>query len=58
MNLNGQELPNSQSNDTDLSNTDYIETENNDTYDMNDTYVCIIHIIRIIILSLYIISIT
>lgn len=25
-------------NDTDLSNTDYIETENNDTYDMNDTY--------------------
>ncbi|WP_204171393.1 replication initiator protein A, partial [Staphylococcus sp. GDY8P69P] len=38
MNLSGQELPNSQSNDTDLSNTDYIETENNDTYDMNDTY--------------------
>ncbi|OEK18876.1 replication protein [Staphylococcus saprophyticus] len=33
-----KELPNSQSNDTDLSNTDYIETENNDTYDMNDTY--------------------
>ena len=25
-------------NDTDLSNTDYIETENNDMYDMNDTY--------------------
>ncbi|RIO44813.1 replication initiator protein A [Staphylococcus saprophyticus] len=25
-------------NDTDLSNTDYIETENNDTNDMNDTY--------------------
>ncbi|MFQ3845879.1 replication initiator protein A [Staphylococcus shinii] len=25
-------------NDTDLSNTHYIETENNDTYDMNDTY--------------------
>ncbi|MEB8116109.1 replication initiator protein A [Staphylococcus saprophyticus] len=25
-------------NDTDLSNTDYIKTENNDTYDMNDTY--------------------
>lgn len=24
-------------NDTDLSNTDYIETENNDTHDMNDT---------------------
>ena len=30
VNLIGQELPNSQSNDTDLSNTDYIETENND----------------------------
>ena len=38
MNLNGQELPNSQSNDTDLSNTDYIEIKNNDTYDMSDTY--------------------
>ncbi|MBC3081275.1 replication initiator protein A [Staphylococcus capitis] len=25
-------------NDTDLSNTDYIETENNDMYNMNDTY--------------------
>lgn len=25
-------------NDTDLSNTEYIETENNDTHDMNDTY--------------------
>jgi len=25
-------------NDTDLSNTDYIETENNDTHDMNDTH--------------------
>lgn len=25
-------------NDTDLSNTDYIETENNDRHDMNDTY--------------------
>src|SRR5699024_10477895 len=25
-------------NDTDLSNTDYIETENNDTNDLNDTY--------------------
>ena len=31
-----KELPNSQSNDTDLSNTDYIEIENNDTHDMND----------------------
>ncbi|MDW4066265.1 replication initiator protein A [Staphylococcus saprophyticus] len=25
-------------NDTDLSNTDYIKTENNDTHDMNDAY--------------------
>ncbi|MBU7218844.1 replication initiator protein A [Staphylococcus gallinarum] len=25
-------------NDTDLNNTDYIETKNNDTHDMNDTY--------------------
>ncbi|PTI73897.1 replication protein [Staphylococcus succinus] len=38
MNFTDQELPNSQYNDTDLSNTDYIETENNDTHDMNDTY--------------------
>ena len=38
MNLSGQELPNSQSNDTDLNNTDYIETEHNDTNDLNDTY--------------------
>ena len=38
VNLIGQELPNSQSNDTDLSNTDYIETENHDTNDLNDTY--------------------
>lgn len=38
VNLSGQELPNSQSNDTELNNTDYIETENNDTHDMNDTY--------------------
>ncbi|MCG1324355.1 replication initiator protein A [Staphylococcus epidermidis] len=36
MNLSGQELPNSQSNDTDLSKTDYIETKNNDMNDMND----------------------
>ena len=36
VNLSGQELPNSQSNDTELNNTDYIETENNDTHDMND----------------------
>ncbi|HDH4185519.1 TPA: replication initiator protein A [Staphylococcus aureus] len=38
VNLSGQELPNSQSNDTNLSNTNYIKTENNDTYDMNDIY--------------------
>ncbi|SUJ86698.1 replication initiation protein [Staphylococcus aureus] len=36
MNLSGQELPNSQSNDTELNNTNYIENEDNDTYDMND----------------------
>ncbi|MDR8671653.1 hypothetical protein, partial [Staphylococcus aureus] len=28
--------PNSQSNDTELNNTNYIENEDNDTYDMND----------------------
>ncbi|WP_341637031.1 replication initiator protein A [Staphylococcus casei] len=38
VNFTGQELPNSQYNDTELSNTEYIETENNDTHDMNDTY--------------------
>ncbi|MFQ3854407.1 replication initiator protein A [Staphylococcus sp. 2S1] len=38
VNLSAQELPNSQSNDTDLNNTDYIETENNDPNDLNDTY--------------------
>lgn len=38
MNLSGQELPNSQSNDTKLNNTDYIETKNNDTYDMNNIH--------------------
>ncbi|AMG40526.1 TPA: replication initiator protein A [Staphylococcus aureus] len=31
-----KELPNSQSNDTELNNTNYIENEDNDTYDMND----------------------
>ena len=36
MNLSGQELPNSQSNDTNYNNTDYIKTNNNDTYDLND----------------------
>ena len=37
VNLSGQELPNSQSNDTENNDTDFKETENNDTYDMNDT---------------------
>src|SRR5699024_449336 len=32
-----QELTNSKSNDTEFNNTDYIETENNDTNDLNDT---------------------
>lgn len=36
VNLSGQELPNSQSNDTELNNTNYIENEDNDTHDMND----------------------
>ncbi|MGC7572923.1 replication initiator protein A [Staphylococcus epidermidis] len=41
VNLSGQELPNSQSNDTDYNDTNYndtnyIKTNNNDTYDMND----------------------
>ena len=36
VNLSGQELPNSQSNDTDCNDTDYIKTNSNDTYDMND----------------------
>ncbi|MFB2694634.1 replication initiator protein A [Staphylococcus aureus] len=31
-----KELPNSQSNDTDYNDTNYIKTNNNDTYDMND----------------------
>uniref|UniRef100_UPI0039AF16B7 replication initiator protein A n=1 Tax=Staphylococcus pasteuri TaxID=45972 RepID=UPI0039AF16B7 len=39
VNLSVQELPNSQSNDTDLNNTDNIETDNNDMYDMNDIYI-------------------
>ena len=38
MNLSGQELPNSQYNDTNLNNTDYIETEHNDKNDLHDTY--------------------
>ena len=36
VNLSGQELPNSQSNDTENNDTDYIKTENNDTDDLND----------------------
>ena len=36
VNLSGQELPNSQSNDTNNNDTDYIKTNNNDTYDLND----------------------
>ncbi|MDS3868585.1 replication initiator protein A [Staphylococcus hominis] len=36
VNLSGQELPNSQSNDTDYNDTDYIKTESNDTDDLND----------------------
>lgn len=36
VNLSGQELPNSQSNDTNYNDTNYIKTNNNDTYDMND----------------------
>lgn len=36
VNLSGQELPNSQSNDTENIKTENIKTENNDTYDMND----------------------
>lgn len=36
VNLGGQELPNSQSNDTDYINTDYINTKGNDTDDLND----------------------
>lgn len=33
-----QDISKSYANDTDLNDTEYIETENNDTYDMNDTY--------------------
>ncbi|MCC3709771.1 replication initiator protein A [Staphylococcus epidermidis] len=36
VNLSGQELPNSQSNDTENNDTDYIKTEINDTNDLND----------------------
>ena len=36
VNLSGQELPNSQSNDTDYNDTNYIKTDYNDTYDLND----------------------
>lgn len=36
VNLSGLELPNSQSNDTENNDTDYIKTESNDTNDLND----------------------
>ena len=36
VNLDGQELPNSQSNDTDYNDIDYIKTKSNDTDDLND----------------------
>ena len=36
VNFSGQELPNSQSNDTENNDTDYIKTESNDTNDLND----------------------
>ena len=36
VNFSGQELPNSQSNDTDYNDPDYIKTDYNDTYDLND----------------------
>ncbi|MCM3121422.1 MULTISPECIES: replication initiator protein A [Bacteria] len=38
INLIHHDISKEYTNDTDLNNTDYIETENNDTYDMNDTY--------------------
>ena len=36
VNLGGQELPNSQSNDTNYNDIDYNNTNYNDTYDLND----------------------
>ncbi|MEB8010285.1 replication initiator protein A [Staphylococcus pseudoxylosus] len=38
INLIHHDISKEYTNDTDLNNTDYIETENNDTYNMNDTY--------------------
>ncbi|MDG0844350.1 replication initiator protein A [Staphylococcus equorum] len=38
INLIHHDISKEYTNDTNLSNTDYIETENNDTHDMNDTY--------------------
>ncbi|MDW3863604.1 replication initiator protein A, partial [Staphylococcus saprophyticus] len=38
INLIHHDISKEYTNDTDLSNTDYIETKNNDTHDMNDTY--------------------
>ena len=37
INLIHHDISKEYTNDTDLSNTDYIETKNNDTHDMNDT---------------------
>lgn len=45
-----QEMLKSHTNDTDLSNTEYIDTENNDMNDLNDIelkkyeYLCLIYI--------------
>ena len=39
INLIHHDISKEYTNDTDLSNTDYIKTENNDTHDMNDTYI-------------------
>ncbi|WP_039069674.1 replication initiator protein A [Staphylococcus shinii] len=38
INLIHHDISKEYTNDTDLSNTDYIKTENNDTHDMNHTY--------------------
>ncbi|WP_239741072.1 replication initiator protein A [Mammaliicoccus sp. M-M45] len=38
INLIHHDISKEYTNDTDLSNTDYIKTENNDTHDINDTY--------------------
>ncbi|MEB6046475.1 replication initiator protein A [Staphylococcus pseudoxylosus] len=38
INLIHHDISKEYTNDTELNNTDYIKTENNDTHDMNDTY--------------------